>query len=261
MSRCPTDRSHCRRARPCFARQQGFSLIELSIAILIALFLIGGVLVVEQGVHRAYADQSGLGQLQDEERFAMSLLTQAIQQAGYFPDPTINSLITAMPASGTTFVAGQALYAPVSGSAAPHDSLYVRFMSSGTDGIGLCDGTTAANLTYTTQFYVAKDANGTDYDLYCQIQPGTGAAVNTAVPLVKGITDMQIMYGVHTTGADYNVDTYALAGNVTNWSNVTSIRVKLTFANPLHTSQPSLPATVTFTREINLMSRVGVNTL
>lgn len=240
------------------AGQRGYSLIELSVAILIALFLIGGVLVVEQGVHRAYKDQSGLGQLQDEERFAMALLTQSIQQAGYFPDPTQNSLATAMPVSGTTFATGQALYGSDTNSTAPfYDAIYIRFMSSGADGIGLCDGTTAIKQTYTVQFYVAADADGTDYDLYCQVQPGAG----TAVPLVKGVTDLRIMYGVHTGGADYNVDTYEPASAVgTNWSNVTSVRVMLTFVNPLKAT-PGQQASVTFTREISLMSRAGVDTL
>lgn len=194
----------------------------------------------------------------------MTLLTESIQQAGYFPNPTQNSLVTAMPVNGANLAAGQVLYGPNTAATAPHDSIYVRFMSSGTDGIALCDGTTAANLTYTTQFYVAADADGTDYDLYCQIQPGTGAALNTAVPLVKGITDLQIEYGVHTAGADYNVDTYESASQVgTNWSNVTSVRVTLTFTNPLYntTTSASQQPTVTFTREIGLMSRAGVDTL
>ena len=72
-------------------RQSGFSMIELMIAILIALFLIGGIIVVEQGVHTAYGNQNGIAQLQDEERFAMTMLTDTISSAGYFPNPTLTS--------------------------------------------------------------------------------------------------------------------------------------------------------------------------
>ena len=66
-------------SRPFAARQCGYSMIELLVAILIALFLIGGIIVVEQGVHRAYGDQSGISKLQDEERFAMSILTDVVE--------------------------------------------------------------------------------------------------------------------------------------------------------------------------------------
>ena len=195
-------------------RQRGFSLIELSVAILIALFLIGGVIVVEQGVHTTYNAQTGLSKLQDEERFAMSVLTDVIDTAGYFPDPTANSQVSAFPAAGS-FHSGQTLYAPASSAAAPYDSIYVRFMTGATDNMNLCDGTTsstAGSLTYTSYLYLAADPNGNGDDLYCQVE--TGNTWGTAVPLVTGLTNMQVWYGVNTTGTDNNVDTYFSATNM-----------------------------------------------
>jgi type IV pilus assembly protein PilW len=186
------------------ARQRGFSLIELSVAILIALFLIGGVIAVEQGVHRAYGDQSGIGKLQDEERFAMAVLTEVVSSAGYFPNPATTSLGAALPATGSplNMAVGQSIYGPATGASAPHDSIYVRYMAASGGSIELCDGTTATNLTYTSWIYVSGN------ELYCQVQAGTGAGWNTAAPLVNGITDMQIWYGVNTSGTDNTVDTY-----------------------------------------------------
>lgn len=241
------------------SRQAGYSLIELLIAILIALFLIGGVIVVEQGVHRAYGDQTGIAQLQDEERFAMSMLTEVVSDAGYYPNPQSTSQVLALPATGAplNFQAGQSLYGPATGASAPHDALYVRYMTASGDGIDLCDGTTntsGGNLTYTTYIYVSGN------ELYCQVQPGNGAAWNPAVPLISGVTDMQVWYGVNTAGTDNNVDTYINLSPATNmsasyWLSVSSVMVQLTFTNPL-AAMPGQPATVTFRRVIGVMGRI-----
>lgn len=241
-------------------RERGYSLIELSVAILIALFLIGGVIVVEQGVHTTYNAQSGLAKLQNEERFAMSVLSNVIDTAGYFPDPTSNSIVAAFPAAGS-FQIGQTVYGPPSSASAPYDQIYVRFMTAPTDNMDLCDGTTssaAGNVTYTSYFYVAADPNGNGDDLYCQVE--TGNAWGTAVPLVSGISNMQIYYGVNTTGTDNNVDTYfpPASMNATRWQNVTSVVVTLTFTNPL-ANVPGQPSTVKFRKVIGVMSRLGVS--
>ena len=236
--------------------QSGYSLIELLIAILIALFLIGGVLVAEQGVHRAYGDQTGISKLQDEERFAMSMLNTVVSSAGYFPDPTSTSLTAALPSttSPISLQAGQFVYAPAGNSSSPYDdSIYVRYMTANGDGIGMCDGTTnnyGANTTFLSYIYVSGN------QLYCQVQPGTGSGWNPPVALVSGVTDMQVFYGVNTSGTDNNVDTYIPAGSMTagNWQSVGSVMVVLTFQNPLYGS-PGQSQSITFRRVIGVMGR------
>lgn len=238
--------------------QRGLSLIEMMVAILIALFLIGGIIAVEEGVNLSYGQQSGLAQLQDEQRFAMSVLDGVIGTAGYFPDPLTNSLVTALPASGNFGTAGQAIYGPASGTFG--DSIYVRYMTEAGDGLTLCDGTSAATNTYTSYLYVAADTSGAGGDdLYCQLNGGTPVA------LVNGVTNMIILYGV-ATGSDNNVTEYLTSAQVTAasyWPNVTSVQVQLTFTNPLYTQSGQTvngqPATVTFTRVMSIMGRVGVS--
>src|SRR5689334_16218299 len=68
-------------------RAQGYSLIELMIAIAVALFLLAGILLIEEGTHQTSLNQTGLAQLQDEERVAMSIISNVIQLAGYYPTP------------------------------------------------------------------------------------------------------------------------------------------------------------------------------
>jgi type IV pilus assembly protein PilW len=241
--------------------QRGFSLIELSVAILIALFLIGGVLVVEQGVHRAYADQSGIAQLQDEERFAMATLGAAIEEAGFLPRPDQNSPAAYLPTIGSSWAMAQGLYAPAGNSSAPVDSIYVRYASASGENIEQCDGTTNTSgglVTYTSYFFVAADPVGNWDDLYCWVE--TGSTWGTAVPLVSNVTNLQIWYGINTTGLDNNVDTYLTAGQMTaaNWMSVTTVMVELTFTNPL-AKMPGQPSTVTFRRVIGVMKQTGVS--
>src|SRR6267154_2511207 len=89
-------------------RQRGFTMIELMVALLIGLFLMGGLMALLQNNRKAFSSQSALAQLQDSERLAMTMMTGVIQQSGFFPDPTINSPTTALAASGS-FAAGQGL--------------------------------------------------------------------------------------------------------------------------------------------------------
>jgi hypothetical protein len=129
----------------------------------------------------------------------------------------------------------------------------VRFMTANGDGIDLCDGTTnttGANVSYTSYLYVSGN------ELYCQIEPGAGVAWSTAVPLVSDVTNMQVWYGINTSGTDTNVDTYVPAASMTaaNYQSVGSVMVQLTFLNPLY-GTPGQTQYTTFRRVIGVMGR------
>lgn len=246
------------------AGERGYSLIELMVAIVIALFLIGGVLIVEQSVHTSYTDRSGLSQLDDDERFTMTLLTEIAQAAGYYPDPATTSMVTALPAQVTTagngdalnFQSGQSFYGLHNPAASGNeDTIAVRYMTASNDGIPLCDGTTNTtgnNTVYTNYFYLSGG------DLYCDLEVGN--TWNAPVQLVNNVEYMQIWYGLHTTaamGSDYTVDTYVPAGSMTagDWPEVTTVKLQVTFTNPLQAEQGQ--TAVTFTKVIAVMSRTG----
>ncbi len=279
-------RMHARNAP---ARQRGYTLVELLVAIVIALFLIGGVIIIEQSVHTSYADRSGLQKLDDEERFAMTLLTEVVQSAGYYPDPATNSVVTAFPAQNATapdnagdaltFTTGQTLYGlhstqSANGQTYSLDTLAVRYMTASGDGIPLCDGTSntsGGNVGYTNYFYIqtAPDPDPSkppDSFLYCALEAGTTWTANSGVPLVKNVEYMQIDYGLHvsagpiSTPGDYAVNVYVPAGDMqpTDWSEVTAVRITVTFVNPLQ-NEAGQPQTVTFTKVIDVMGRAGGN--
>ena len=94
--------------------QRGFSLVELMIAMLIALFLLGGLITLVMGTRQTNSTQSQLSQLQDNERIAMTLIGNVVQKAGYFPNPTTQTLssFNAETLSTVSMASAQVLAAP-----------------------------------------------------------------------------------------------------------------------------------------------------
>jgi len=241
------------------SRQRGYTLIEILIALLIAIFLLAGLFTILQNTRRSSSNQTGLTQLQDEQRMAMSLLNDVIQSAGYFDTNTYATAQTAwnapvaVGATSTSLAAGQ----PLTGShatAAPGDVIAVRYATAGGDGIINCNGAVSATAaTYINTFMIVSN----------QLECATDGVAAHAIPLVSGVANLQVWYGVSTAATTNNVDTYFTADQMSaaNWQNVTSVRVTLTFLNPLY-GQAGYTATtsqyVYFTRVIALQGRTGV---
>lgn len=233
--------------RPLFRPRsnRGFTLVELLIAVLLAAFLLGGLFAIVQSNRRAFTTQSTLSQQQDSERFAMTVLADVIQHAGFYNNPLGSTLSSAFPAAGAFVNAAQTVTGTSGG--AQGDTITVRYVAGPADALLNCDGsTTTPNGTWTNQFSV----NGSN-QLVCSVN---GA---TAVPLVDGVTGMTVTYGVHTTGGtSTNVDTYIPAAQMVaaNWPNVSSVVITLTFTNALATS--AAQQTVSLTRTIAIQGKV-----
>jgi type IV pilus assembly protein PilW len=258
-------------------RQGGFTLVELSVAMVIALFLIAGLFTIEQSTRKTSAQQSGLAELQDNERLAMTIMTDVIQAAGFFADPTSNTAQLALPtAPAPTLFAtpGQGIYGATAGGI---DSIYVQYMSQGpvSDNMILCNGQQAPlapvpGIAYINRFSVQPPVGATPGQLLCTVSTNVASVItplpNQPVVLVEGVENLQILYGVATTGANgSSVDTYMTAAQVTadatvpnRWVDVSAVKIILTFTNPLK-GQPGQQGrnTVTFERVIGIMNRTG----
>ena len=252
-------------------RQSGFTLIELSIAMLIGLFLIGGLLVMLQGNRRAFNGQTQLAQLQDNQRLAMTMITDVVQSAGYFPDPVNNTAIGMLPAAAP-FAAGQAISGQANATASLGDNFTIRYTALTGDPILNCNGTgyVGAALTthvYTNAFSLAVTpassippnfpfALNNTWSLMCSVD---GAA---PVELITGLSKMEVLYGVkHNAVSGNNVDTYLPVAQMVaaDWSSVIAIKIKLTFQNPLYIAGQAVPAaTIPFERVIGVMNQNGV---
>jgi type IV pilus assembly protein PilW len=255
--------------------QRGFSLVELSIAILIALFLLGGLVTLLMGTRRTNATQSSLSQLQDNERIAMTLITNIVQKAGYFSNPVTQQLSSFAPEtiSGVSMLQGQVL-GGLFNAAAPGDTFAVRFYTPSSDPYNSvidCAGQSnpAAssspnpNLWYTNVFRI-RTVNSTQW-LTCETRT-SGAGTRLQVNLIPNVTKISVLYGIgsNTAGDDYSVIEYLNASQMTatTWANVTAVKVTLTFLVPQYgsTGGQMTTNTQTFQRVIPIMSRAGVNT-
>jgi len=232
------------------AHQRGFTLLEIMIAMSIGLFLAGALITVVQTNKAVFLNQNQLEQMQDGQRMAMTLMADVIQSTGYFPDPTTNTLGSTLGASGA-FANSQAM------TGAAGDTISVRYMTASGDGILNCSGLsniTGANAIYVNQFSVVAN----------QLRCTTLNNGNVYI-LVNGVTNLAVLYGVKTNAAaaGNNVDEYLTAGQMTagNWQNVISVRITLTFTNPLYTG-PNLgqPQTIAVQRVVDVMNQTGPTT-
>jgi type IV pilus assembly protein PilW len=236
------------------ARQRGFTLIELMIATTVATFLLGGVFYSLQSTRNAYTQQTGLAQLQDNVRLSMALITNSVETAGYFPNPLTNSAVAQFAVAAPFTTAGQAI-AGTGSAAAPGDTITIRYASGQlNDNAMNCLGRT--NSSGAVQLMTNKFSVNAANQLICTYN-------GTDYPLItSGVQNMQIVYGVKRVGGTGTcTDTYLKSTEMTatDWNVICSVRVSLTFDNPLKRTGVG-PQTITITRVIGVMSTAGVNT-
>ncbi len=253
------------------AMQGGLGLVEVLVAMVIALFLLGGLFTIFFSTRQTYSAQQGLAGLQENERLAMTLVSSVIQNAGYFPTPQpptpIPNTGTALPAQNaasaplpTNFTAGQSIFG---GTVNGKDAVMVRYVAAPGDGVMSCLGETnpssaTANVTYLNTYMMS----GTN--LQCASSTAVNGAPTQTQTLVgnnlvgslqaDGVTDMALLYGLDSNNGG-SANQYVTAANVTSWLNVKSVKVTLTFTNPL-AGQPGQPGTIRFTRVIDILGQL-----
>jgi len=230
----------------------GFTLVEVAIAIVIGLFLLGALATIVQDNKRAFSSQSQLAQLQDSERLAMTMMTDVVQATGYFPNPLLYSANAAntFPAVGA-MAQGQAMTGTYA-AAAPGDSITARYATNNGDGIINCSGgsnNTGGVFSYSNTFSV-----NASNQLVCTMN-------GTVYPLINGVHQLSVLYGVTHNGSN-NVDTYMNANQVgaaNLWNSVVSAFITLTFNNPLYVAgQPGQPQYLKIQRVVAIMNKSGV---
>jgi type IV pilus assembly protein PilW len=246
-------------------KHKGFSLVELMVAVAVSVFLLMGLFTVLQNTRKTSDNERYLAQLQDDERIAMTLFTNVIESAGYYSNAlTSGTMMSAFPVVGSFATAGQIVYGATNGQG---DTVTLRYQADATDAnVMTCQGTTLSGPTSHTSTF-SLDANN---NLQCSIDGGT------PVTLISNVTALSIRYGVGSGIGQPNSagtpDSYLTAADMnavpTRWTNVYTIRVTLTFKNPLvinaasttlQAGQVAAPATLTFSRIISIKSRTGVN--
>jgi type IV pilus assembly protein PilW len=249
---------------PAHPHERGFTLIELMVAITLAIFLIGGLLMMVQSTRNAFGNQNLLAQLQDNERLVLTFMSEVVESAGYFPNPVINTYTAVLPATGVFANAGQSVFG-THVAAAPGDTVTIRYAAALNDNVFNCKGltnTTVANYDVFVNKFWINNAVPANPVLTCTVSSSVIAPVN--VPLVNGVKNLQILYGIKRSVTDTGscADTYLTATQMTqgglfpnDWLNVCSINVTIQFINPLNPAGPTIP----IQRVIATMNAAGVN--
>jgi type IV pilus assembly protein PilW len=238
---------------------RGFTMVELMVAVTVTLFLIGGALTMLQSTRKTYAAQSQLAQLQDNERLVMTFMAEVIESAGYTPSPQTYMNYTVLPASGVFATAAQGVFG-THVAAVPNDTLTIRYGALQNENIFNCAGTKNTTVNpydvFVNQFWVdATDPKNPI--LTCTFTP-TSTGTAQIVPLVNGVSNLTVLYGVKRSTANTGscTDTYLTKGQMAtaDWTEVCSVRIQVTFVNPINLTP------ITVTRVVAVMNWAGVNT-
>lgn len=265
-------------------RESGFTLIELMATLLISSVLLLAMFQNYVVSQRSYSLLEGYSLLQENARFAEDAMARTVRMAGYRSNPALTFGVafaadaTARTATGITFPsAGQVVSginndATVSAILDGTDSVSIRF--DGGSAMTDCFGNNVID-TYTAvnSFYIqGTGANSGSLECSSEIIKSDSTSTTSSQPLVEGVEDMQILYGVDND-SDGIADTYLTAASVsaTQWPNVVVVRIAALFTTvnriPTTTTQsfPMLDAGTTsytdglrrqlFTATINLRNK------
>jgi type IV pilus assembly protein PilW len=186
-------------------REQGFTLIEMMIAMVMGTILIASVLSVFQGTKQGYRMGQGMTLMQSTGRATLGFLSRELSMAGFPQASGIESFVPAMTADG---------------GGSNSDQLAVRYRST-TDCMGTATPVYADGEQYAKNMYfIQNDA------LVCRTLAEDGSTLSEAA-IIEGVENMQLLYGEDTNAADSvtNATKYVTAGNVTNWNDVVSVRL------------------------------------
>jgi type IV pilus assembly protein PilW len=231
--------------------QAGFSLVELMIAMVIGLVVVGAVLSAYLGAGATSRTSRAMSQITEDASVALSVLRSSIGMVGY-------SLPTAVDGAGkfTKAYPGLGLFGCDGGFTDSSAAIAGLTCSpdAGPDSIAVAFEADTSNS-------VVRDVAGVDVPLDClgnTIPPGAGPqylAYNRyylngesqlmclgpgapgAQALVDNVVDLQIRYGVGAAAAVNQVGFYADAGNVgalpnnVNWTNTVSVRICVVVAS------------------------------
>lgn len=212
----------------------GFTLIELLISMVVGLVVIGAIITLYAGSSESTRFQSSIQRMEENGRFAIDILSRNLRMAGY--DNPLSVFEVEQPLlQGTATASGALIALPNLKTGA--DTLGFRF--EGGTKIRDCLGSPVAEGSYVTNLYGISEDNS----LVCGTTPTNG------MPLVEGIEDMQLRYGLDLNN-DGITNRYVEAGNVSDWNQVVAIKIAVlvsTISNALASEETICMGCTVFT--------------
>jgi type IV pilus assembly protein PilW len=235
-------------------KQQGFTLIELMITLVLSLLITYGIAQVLISSNQSSSSSDGVSQAQETARFVMSFLGKQIRAAGLdsITDDGISTravigcdiaalnAINACPFESNTGATEANITLTAANAAAgilSGDRFAIAWVPpvgistdcTGTSNAAFVDGTIIVNV-----FWVTFDAAANSNSLFCQghFFDGTNVlATNNAQAIANGVESLQVLYGEADTAlpsnAERNASRYINADQVTDWERVFGIKISV----------------------------------
>jgi type IV pilus assembly protein PilW len=174
-------------------RARGFSLVELMVAITLALIVTAGVISVFVGSRSAFEATSGTAALTDGGRFALNFISNSIRGAGYMSCTTAPNTQGILSTGGLAFSFNQAIQGFEAAGTGPGNAYAVAAAPVAGDGntghwVGGLDGTLAGLPVQNNDVLVARSTLRNAQTVYVSgILDGTPSfTVNTQGSLLAG---------------------------------------------------------------------------
>lgn len=224
--------------------QKGFTLIELMIAMMLGLLLMAGVIELFLGSKQTYGVVAAQSHAQESGRFGLVFVSRSLRHAGYWGTVGVNksfAIHQEFP-EVNAIVFGRNNDATDAAVLDDTDDLFVRMTGSADGSIETCFGSALLDTQVAIDHYYIGVVTGSENipSLYCSSRLYDFDTVSLAIsdtvpptaavtqPLVNGIENMQILYGIGSLG---EVTQYVNADGVTNWRDVRSVKVALLSAS------------------------------
>ncbi len=202
-------------------RQQGLTLIEMMIAMVLGLVLVAGAIQLLVANKQSYFLQDAMSRLQENGRFALQLLTRDVRMAG-FHDPLVGPTPPAFYTDAA--ITGAAAADNLGGGVGDRLSV-LRLNDAGIASD--CLGQNATSNQAINVYWVGDTDGDGNTELLCRGgDPIAGNWLGPAQPLVDDVESLQVQYGIDGDG-DGSVEQYQTADNVGDWAEVSTVRLAL----------------------------------
>lgn len=210
--------------------QRGMGLIELMVAIVLALLLALAMIAIFLSGRASFLTQEQVGRLQENGRYAYHLMTTELQRAGYRRaswDP---------PRGGFAFTANT-----VNGANDLSDVIELQYetdrdcfsdFNTVTENLPQPDGTGTLTVPQFYQKLIRFSVINDQLWYQCSYGPVNGAlAQQISASVADGVENLQIQYGEDLT-RDLSVNQWVDAGAWNNFANVVSVRLAMVVRTP-----------------------------
>lgn len=209
-----------------FQKNQGLSLVELLIAMTLGLILTTGALQMLLASRELNRATESLSKIQENGRFALSFITDNVQMVSYQTEE-----LTALQDQVfmTTDCMGDGNNCTFNGTGTASDR--IAAVQNPPNDIDCLGNSVDADDIIANVFFLATTDNVSS--LHCRgFNLSTDSWISASQPLVSGIDNMQILYGINNDSASKRTTKwYAKAGEFTDWTSVNSVRISVLASN------------------------------